>query len=133
LLIIFPFLNSPASYKIPDNFELESTQKVVKYKVIPFIEKYYPNKTIIVSDVGVSFFLNVDPFDKKYCKMFYDISDFNQIDSNHVIIWDNWFSPVEFNTPFEKLTQCKTLKMDTSFYYKDKKGRVVEYAIFSKK
>lgn len=133
MMLIFPFLNSPASYKIPENFELESTQKVVKYKVIPFIEKYYPNKTIIVSDVGVSFFLNVDPFDKKYCKMFYDISDFNQIDSNHVIIWDNWFSPVEYGTPFEKLSNCELLKMDTIFYNSNKKGRVVEYAIFSKK
>jgi hypothetical protein len=133
LLIIFPFLNGPSSYKIPENFELESTQKVVKNNVVPFLKKYHPNKTVIISDVGISFFLNIDPFDKKSCKMYFDISDFNQIDSNHVVIWDNWFSPVEYGTPFEKLTQCNTLKMDTIFYNSNKKGRVVEYAIFSKK
>jgi hypothetical protein len=133
LLIIFPFLNGPSSYKIPENFELESTQNVVKNNVVPFLKKYHPNKTVIISDVGISFFLNIDPFDKKTCKMFYDITNFNLIDSNHVVIWDNWFSPVEYNTPFEKLTQCKTLKLDTIFYNSNKNGRVVEYAIFSKK
>lgn len=133
LLIIFPFLNGPSSYKIPENFELESTQKVVKNNVVPFLKKYHPNKTVIIADVGISFFLNIDPFDKKSCKMFYDITNFNLIDSNHVVIWDNWFSPVEYNTPFEKLTQCNTLKMDTIFYNSNKNGRVVEYVIFSKK
>jgi hypothetical protein len=133
LLLIFPFLNSPASYKIPENFELESTQKVVKNSVIPYLKMYHPNKTVIISDVGISFFLNIDPFDKKSCKMYYDISDFNLIDSNQVIIWDNWFSPVEYATPFEKLAKCNTLKMDTTFNYTDKKGREVQYAVFSKK
>lgn len=133
LLLIFPFLNGPSSYKIPENFELESTQKVVKNSVVPYLKLYHPNKTVIISDVGISFFLNIDPFDKKSCKMYFDISDFKQIDSNHVVIWDNWFSPVEYGTPFEKLAKCNTLKMDTSFNYTDKKGRVVEYAVFSKK
>ncbi|NDC31427.1 MAG: hypothetical protein EBZ58_10925, partial [Bacteroidetes bacterium] len=132
LILIFPFLNTPSSYKIPDDFELTSTQKTIKYKLVPYLNKYKKNKLVVLSDIDITYFYNLDPFDKKNCKMYYDIPDFNLVDSNEVVIWDNWFAPVEFNVPLEKLLENKSLKLDTSIIDKDNKGRNIQFVVFSR-
>ena len=132
LILIFPFLNTPSSYKIPDDFELTSTQKTIKYKLVPYLNKYKKNKLVVLSDIDITYFYNLDPFDKKNCKMYYDIPDFNLVDSNEVVIWDNWFAPEEFNVPLEKLLENKSLKLDTSIIDKDNKGRNIQFVVFSR-
>ncbi len=132
-MVILPFLNGPSSYKIPDDFELAGPQKVIKNTLIPYLNKYQKDKSIVIADVGISFFLDVDPFDKKVCKMFYDVHDFSTISNHEVIIWDNWFAPVELATPLEKLSNNESLKMDTSFFNIDNKGRAIQFVVFSKK
>lgn len=132
LILLFPFLSTPSSYKIPDDFELTSTQKTIKYKLVPYLNKYKKNKLIVLSDMDITYFYNLDPFDKKKCKLYYDIPNFNRLDSNEVVIWDNWFAQVEFNVPLEKLLENKSLKLDTSIIDKDNKGRNIQFVVFSK-
>ena len=133
LIVIFPFLNNPASYILPDDFELENTQSKIKKDLVPYIKMYKKNKIVITSDITVAYFLDIDVFDKKLCKMYYDIKNFDQIDSNEIIVWDNWFATMEFNTPFEKLSKSEKLKLDTLIYFKNKNNREMQFAIFSKK
>ncbi len=133
MLAIFPFLSTPTSYRLPDDFELEPSQLLIKNSVVPYLNAHKPNKTIIMADISIPLFKNLDPFDKSKVKMLYDIKDFNAIDTNALIVWDSWLSVMEFGLNLEKLNQCNNLKMDTIFSITSKQGRVTEYAIFSKK
>jgi hypothetical protein len=133
VMIIFPFLQTPTSYNLPDDFELEPSQVLIKSKLVPYINLHKPNKTIIMADISIPLFKNLDPFDKSKVKMMYDVKDFNTIDTNTIVVWDTWLSVMEFGLTLEKLSQCNNLKMDTIFHIKSKKGRVTEYAVFSKK
>ena len=133
VLIIFPFLQTPTSYNLPDDFELEPSQVLIKKKLVPYINLHKPNKAIIMADISIPLFSNLDPFDKSKVKMMYDVKDFNTIDTNTIVVWDTWLSVMEFGLTLEKLSQCNNLKMDTIFHIKSKKGRVTEYAVFSKK
>lgn len=133
LIIVFPFLKTPAAYKIPDDFELDASQVLIKNSVVPYLNAHKPNKTIVIADISVPLFKNLDPFDKSKVKMIYDIKDFNSMDSNTLLVWDTWLSVMEFGLTLEKLNQCDNLKMDTIFHIQSKQGRVTEYAVFSKK
>lgn len=133
LLIVFPFLQTPASYKLPDDFELESSQFLVKNSVVPYLNTYKHNKVIIMADFSIPLFKNLDPFDKSKVKMMKDITEFNAIDTNSIIVWDTWLSVLELDITLEKLNKCNNLKMDTLFHITSKQGRVTEYAIFSRR
>ena len=133
MLTTFPFLQTPTSYKLPDDFELEPSQFLIKNSVVPYLNTHKPDKTIIMADISIPLFKNLDPFDKSKVKMLYDIKDFNAIDSNSIIVWDTWLSVVEFGLTLDKLNQYNNLKMDTIFSIKSKQGRVTEYAVFSRK
>jgi hypothetical protein len=133
ILVVFPFLKTPASYKIPDDFELESSQVLIKNRVVPYLNQHKPNKTIIIADISIPLFKNLDPFDKSKVKMIYDVNDFNSIDSNTIVVWDSWLSVMEFGLTLDKLNSCNNLKMDTIFNTKSKQGRITEYAVFSRK
>ncbi|MFY7732501.1 MAG: hypothetical protein ACOVSR_03385 [Bacteroidia bacterium] len=133
MLTVFPFLPTPTSYKLPDDFELEPSQVLIKNSLVPYLNTYKPNKTIVIADISVPLFSNLDPFDKSKVKMIYDVKDFNSLDSNTILVWDNWLSVMEFGLTLEKLNQCNNIKMDTIFHIKSKQGRITEYAVFSKK
>jgi Gpi18-like mannosyltransferase len=133
LIIVFPFLKTPAAYKIPDDFELDASQVLTKNIVVPYLNTFKPNKTIVIADISIPLFYNLDPFDKSKVKMIYDVEDFNSMDSNTLLVWDTWLSVMEFGLTLEKLNQCDNLKMDTIFHIKSKQGRVTEYAVFSKR
>jgi hypothetical protein len=133
LIIVFPFLKTPAAYKIPDDFELDASQVLIKNIVVPYLNTFKPNKTIVIADISIPLFYNLDPFDKSKVKMIYDVEDFNSMDSNTLLVWDTWLSVMEFGLTLEKLNQCNNLKMDTIFHITSKQGRVTEYAIFSRR
>ena len=133
MLTIFPFLPTPTSYKLPDDFELDASQVLIKNNVVPYLNTFKPNKTIVIADISIPLFYNLDPFDKSKVKMIYDVKDFNSLDSNTILVWDTWLSVMEFGLTLEKLNQCSNLKMDTIFHIQSKQGRVTEYAVFSKK
>jgi hypothetical protein len=133
MLTIFPFLQNPASYKLPDDFELESSQLLIKNSVVPYLNTYKPSKVIIMADFSIPFFKNLDPFDEKKVLKIQDVKDFNQIDSESIIVWDNWLSVMECGLTLEKLNNCNNIKMDTIFHITSKQGRVTEYAIFSRR
>ncbi|MFA9214202.1 MAG: hypothetical protein ACEQSR_10205 [Candidatus Methylacidiphilales bacterium] len=133
MLMVFPFLPTPASYKLPDDFELEPSQFLIKNSLVPYLNTHKSNKTIVIADISIPLFSNLDPFDKSKVKMMYDVNDFNSLDSNTLLVWDTWLSVMEFGLTLEKLNQCNNLKMDTIFHIKSKQGRVTEFAIFSKK
>jgi hypothetical protein len=133
MLTVFPFLPTPTSYKLPDDFELEPSQVLIKNSLVPYLNTYKPNKTIVIADISVPLFSNLDPFDKSKVKMIYDVKDFNSLDSNTILVWDTWLSVMEFGLTLQKLNQCSNLKMDTIFHIQSKQGRVTEYAVFSKK
>ena len=133
LLVVFPFLKTPASYKIPDDFELEASQVLIKNSVVPYINSYKPNKILIMADISVPLFKNLDPFDKSKVRMMHDVKEFNSIDTNSIVVWDTWLSVMEFGLTLEKLNHCNNLKMDTIFHITSRQGRVTEYAIFSRK
>jgi hypothetical protein len=133
LLVVFPFLKTPASYKIPDDFELEASQVLIKNSVVPYINSYKPNKILIMADISVPLFKNLDPFDKSKVRMMHDVKEFNSIDTNSIVVWDTWLSVMEFGLTLEKFNHCNNLKMDTIFHITSRQGRVTEYAIFSRK
>jgi hypothetical protein len=132
-ILVFPFLKNPASYKLPGDFELDDAQLLVKQNIVPYINKYKPNKRIIISDICVPYFLDLNPFDKSKVNIFFDVNDYSKIEQNQIIIWDSWFAPMEFSVTKDDLINIPALQMDTAFSVTSKEGRYTEYAIFSRR
>lgn len=132
-ILVFPFLNNPASYKIPHDFVLEPAQQLIKNQLVPYIQKQQPNKTLVLADFTIPFFLNIDPFDKQKLKIFYEKTDFNTLTDNEIIVWDSWFSVVENNISLEALEQNNSLKKEAVFSLTNESGTRAAYVVFSKK
>ena len=134
VISILPFLNSPASYKLSKDFELDKTQLLIKDNVAPYINHYHQNKKMIVADVSVPFYTNTDVFNKSACNMFYGNSDFYTIASNEIVVWDNWwFGPVYKCISLDSMMSIKSLKLDTLIHTKNENGKDVQYGIFIKR
>lgn len=131
-ITIIPFANTPSSYKIPKDFELENSQLIIKNKLTPYIEKYAKDRKIVFADLSIAFFTNKDVFDTNACQLFYKVKDFSKLKSQDVIIWDNWFGPTEFGISLDSMKHIPIIKMDTIFEGKNEKNGAIQFAVFSK-
>lgn len=133
VIVIFPVLNTPSSYKIPDDFKLEESQTLIKKEIVPYLKKRIDIKTIIVADISIPFFLNLDPFDTTKVKITSKVNNLDALKKDEIIIWDNWFSVMEANLTLENLKKIHQIKIDTTFTSKSKSGKITNYVVFSKK
>lgn len=131
-IVIIPFLNTPSSYKIPKDFELDNSQLIVKTKLTPYIENHIKKKKIVFADLSIPFFTNKDVFDTNACQLFYNVNDFSKLKEQDVVIWDNWFGPTEFGISLDSMQSISSLKMDTIFEGTSEKGGLIQFAVFSK-
>lgn len=133
ITIIFAFLQNPASIDFKDDLKLDEGQKLVKDKIVPYLEHKYPEKIYMSGDVSISLYSNRNIFDPKECLLLYDTKPQLIEDSNFVFIWDPWFAPVEGKLNLDELKVSSRLTIDTVFYAKGNKAEQLEYIIFKRK
>jgi hypothetical protein len=130
-ITIMPFMNTPSSFKIPKDFELENSQLIIRNNLTPYIKTHVKDRKIVFADLTIPFFANKDVFDSKVCELFYEVKDFSKLNSQDVVVWDNWFGPAEFGISLDSMQNIPSLKMDTILEGTNEKGGPIQFAIFS--
>jgi hypothetical protein len=133
LIFMFPFFKGPSSHKIPKNFELDPSQKLIKQQIVPYLSKKFPNHCYIIGNTDIALFTNKDPFDKKQVKMFYDMPNLELATPTDLIIHDSWYSPLEFGVQKDFLDSQSFLQHDTTFTTLDEHGKEVTFTLFIKR
>jgi len=129
-IVIFPFLKNPASFKIPEDFKLETSQAYLKNMVIPYIERKFSDKKLLFSDVGVAYFANKNPFNLNECPKLSERHPKYDLNPNEILIWDSWFTGYESGISIESLMNNKNIRLDTLFEFKKTDGSDFSYAVF---
>ena len=132
-MIFFCFINEITFIDYKHGFVLNEDQKVVAHEIVPYIKKKFPTHEIHYSDVGFAYFFDLDIYGNKG---YYRLSDGlrnNTLDSNHLIIWDSWFSRVEEKFTMQDMLSKPYLKQDTSFTAVLSNSDTINYIIFTKR
>ena len=98
VVIVFPFLNTPSSWNLNKDFELNSTQKTA-VTLIEEKSQYIQNSTrkILYSEPYIALLLNLDIYDSNRA----DRLNKENINSTDLVIWDSWHSNIEENISAE--------------------------------
>jgi len=132
ITIFLCYGNSSFSIDYHSNIVKNVDQKMISDELIPYLDKKYSGKKICSSDILIPFYHHDDPYaeDPKPYFILSDLKPMMWLFEDQVMVWDDWFSVVEEHVGKDSLLRMQHLQYDTSFYYKDKQGKVHEYAIF---
>ncbi len=128
--VFYCYANTPFSLNYDDKIVLGKEQQFIVDHIVPYIRQNHANKNIYYSNASLAYFLDKDIYFNMQARFISTVKNkAYQVNRNEVIIWDNWFSPVEEGVTKEELLFNKNLRMDTSFIVPGKKSSA-EYLIF---
>lgn len=90
LIVLFPFLPSPANINWSHDFKLTKEELVVKNSC-EFVKQEYPNTYYIAEHPLVFYFLNINPFDISTSSRAFYLDKVN-VTKGSILIWDNGFT-----------------------------------------
>lgn len=114
-LLFFCFISKLTAIEYKNNITLNEEQKLIAHDIYPYIKNKFPNYTLYFSDVGVSYFFDVDMFGTDGAHRIKDTKYLNFSAINGLIIWDSWFSQTEEKISRDSLLNNPNLKLDTTF------------------
>lgn len=125
LIVVFPFTSSPASINLKRDLGLTENQKIMQQISEYVHELKKENNCIFHASPYFSITLNLDHFEPKQRKeLTLEYNDFSK--TGDILIWDSWFSVVEYgimeeslnsNKDFFRLKEFKSNKDDKQFRY----------------
>jgi hypothetical protein len=129
LIIIFPFTPNPAAIKWDSAFSLSEDQKILNQSQIFTKNQLDSNQRYFYSNPYIAVTLNLNPFDstKVIDLKKENLKNFKKGD---VIIWDHWFSVIEFGISKESLDSNKLLENIKIIQGKDQK---IKFSIYKYK
>lgn len=131
-IVLFPFSRNKAAI----NFEYElslNTDQILAQKVSDYIDNNEIEFSKIYAAHPYIFMeLNVNCFDRTQFE-FISPSSPKTIKEGELIIWENWFSVIEQNTQKTELDHASNLELLFEISQKNRKGRIIQYAIYGKK
>jgi len=94
-IVVFPFTNNKAALDIDKDMRLSEKQKLM-HEVADFIESdlEIAESRIVTAYPYACEVLGINCFDPKE-KVFLTKSQLEQLSGNDIVIWENWFAPVE--------------------------------------
>jgi hypothetical protein len=127
-VVIFPFTSNPAALNIDKELKFSGeqvlTQKVAKYAR----SKSDPGDRYFYDHPYLSLALDLDHFDNR---VHIDLNEANliQLQTGDIVIWDNWFAPVEFQISKEQLDTVEGLYMIREFRAADH-GKEITFLLY---
>lgn len=102
-MVVFPFLNNPASYSLKRDLLMSQEEQLLKDSVCSYIKTNQSTPLLVASDYRIPYFLNKDPFDSACYQSgrCFTMLKAQKIPFNY--IWDNWFSEIEDQIRLERL------------------------------
>jgi hypothetical protein len=128
IIILFPFTSNPAAIKWKSDLSLSIDQKLAN-QCSAFIDEFNNNdKCFFYAHPYLSESLNINHFDSNKRKdLNKDLMDY--LKTGDIVIWENWFSVVEFGISKEYLDSNKKLINIYNLSDRDK-GREVLYSVY---
>lgn len=109
-IIVFNFIENPASLKWHRDLERSTDQKLID-AVVPDYRDPDSKTCYLYSHPHISLQLGIDPFDSTRRRKIFAIHQQEEIPRPALIIWDSWFSPVEEGFTLEMLGSYDFLKL----------------------
>lgn len=127
-VIIFPFTSNPAAVDWNTDMYL-SPDQVIGQKIAAELDATNTSgQRFFYSDPNISLSMNIDHFDsEKHTEL--TIPSLNHLRSGDIIIWENWFCPVEYGVTEEMVSSLEGLQK-ISEYSDELRGREIRYALF---
>jgi len=124
-VLILPFTENPAAInwkrdmgKMPDLAAVDAMKPILAQ---------YPARPCYHSYAYAVIALNEDMFDSTRCRT---ISDYRQATPGSMIIWEDWFAPLESNVTLAALQQDPHLRQRHTQAYTDQLGKKRSFAVF---
>lgn len=127
LIIVFPLASSPASINFDETMMLSNEQKCAN-KATDFVRKEIKNGCVLLSAPYLSESLKIDHFNPSIRNNL--TKNFEQDSkSGDILIWDNWFSVVEFGVNQDLLDNHP--KLEELYEARDEqRGREIIYKVY---
>lgn len=124
-VLIFPFTSNPAAVKWEHDLSLLPEQILLK-EVAAFLEKNQldTHHTIYYAHPYLAVTLGIDPFTEKYHLL--DQFQLKKMSANNIVVWDNWFAPIDKNITRADLLEKLPLQLLQRFEVKGKREVVFE-------
>jgi hypothetical protein len=130
-ITLFPFSGNKAAVNFKEEMSL-NTDQVLARNVGHFLEENEIDFNKLYAAHPYLFeVLNINCFDEEVFE-FIGPQSGQKIKDNEIIVWENWFSIVEQNTPkaiFDNNDQLELIYEDSTI---NQKGRLVHYAVYKK-
>lgn len=132
VLLIFPWLNNPASFKLKRDLQLSNSSKGIRDELVPWMQANRKKEHLLASDIALCYFLNQDPFDSATFSSPKQLYAFMRSKKEGLFIWDNWYTEVEDNIPpghIDSLMHAGKLRLEKSWSWKNEDNQV-DYRIY---
>jgi hypothetical protein len=133
VIIVFPFTNRPQGVVFNNELFTINENNLLDEEVLPFLKQEATNKLpnpIYFSHPYISLALNIDYFDPtQHREMQHVFSD--EIPSETIIIWDEWYSVMEGGVTLEALKNDGRFTLLRTFQRQEQE-RMITFAVFKR-
>lgn len=100
LIVVFPLLKNKASLHVEKDLMLSPMQVLIEKACNNFKETKKPHSKLYSIHPHAALALNMDCFDRT---KYQQINLIDHMKKDDLLIWDNWFAPVEMGVPLERI------------------------------
>ncbi len=131
-IIIFPFLNNPASINFKSSCYLSEEQEFAKEIVGPYLVNKFPNQKYMGADANLALFTNKNMFDPNEWLYAGLGNPMEKLSSGDLILFDPYSFATESGIQLNSLLSDHLIKKDTLFELTESNGKVKQYYIFQR-
>lgn len=128
-IVVFPFTSNPAALDFEHELSLNLDQRLA-LKVTDRIDSLeIEYNTLYTNHPYMCEALEINCFDQSQKKVL-SMNTLNEIETNDVIVWESWFSVVEYGIQKEVLDSNPRLELIYNVSETNYKERTIEYALY---
>jgi len=130
-IIIFPFSGNKAGFNFKKDFSLDDQQKELTELADWYSRSGIKADHFYLAHQYFCIPMNIDPFDAKI-KSDMDKYNADSVISNSLLVWDQWYAPIEFNIDLDTLENNPKLKLVKTMISGDKNNPYVIKVFYKK-
>ncbi|MCF8425896.1 MAG: hypothetical protein K9H61_04125 [Bacteroidia bacterium] len=126
-ILIFPFLNNPASIDFKKSTQLSEEQVFIKSAIAPYLIKKYPTQTYVSAESSFALFTNRNVYDESNWKF---AGYTKESKSGEVILYDPWYFQIESGLSLSNLQNDTLIHQDTILNFTNEQGEKRTFGVF---
>lgn len=134
IVISFPFTNRPEGVVFNETLYNVEENNLIDEEVVPYLHRTITTESsppLYFTHPYISLTLGVDYFDDSERRELKRVND-SQLESNSLVVWDEWFSVVEEGVTFADVSNSDQLELLEVFERKENE-RLIKFAVFKVK